>query len=264
VPPLAIVGNLSFDLIDGAPPRVGGAPFHCGRALHAMNAHATTVARCAAEDEQQFRTGFARLGVPVRLLRGSETTTFSFSYHGDVRTGHLERLGDVWTTEEIDLPRGAWVHLGPLLRGDFAADVIAAVARGRTVSFDGQGLVRVREPGPLRLVADDDVASLLEHVSILKLAVEEAEALVGGVDIDALAALGPAEVIVTFGSRGSLVIAGGRATNVPARFVDVDPTGSGDAFSAAYLVRRAAGDRPIAAARRATALVGALLRGEVQ
>ena len=88
---------------------------------------------------------------------------------------------------------------------------------------------------------------------------EEAEALVGGIDADALAALGPPEVVVTFGSRGSLVVADGRATEVHARYVDVDPTGSGDAFAAAYLASRASGNAPATAARRATAVVAAML-----
>jgi sugar/nucleoside kinase (ribokinase family) len=97
-------------------------------------------------------------------------------------------------------------------------------------------------------------------VFVLKLAVEEAQALVGGLDAGALAALGPPEVLVTFGSDGSLVVANGRATEVRARHVDADPTGSGDAFAAAYLVGRARGHVPTAAARRATALVGDMLR----
>ena len=98
-------------------------------------------------------------------------------------------------------------------------------------------------------------------MTVLKLAEEEAEALVGGLDPDALAALGPPEVVVTFGSRGSLVVAGGRAEHVHARYVDADPTGSGDAFSAAYLAGRSQGLEPMSAARQATGVVGALLTG---
>jgi 2-dehydro-3-deoxygluconokinase len=70
-------------------------------------------------------------------------------------------------------------------------------------------------------------------------------------------------VLVTHGSRGSVVFADGRATDIPAWPVARDPTGSGDAFSAAYLAARAGGHAPIAAARRATALVAALLTGRL-
>ena len=132
----------------------------------------------------------------------------------------------------------------------------ATLARGRRLSLDGQGLVRVAEPGPLRLDRHFDPA-LLEHIQILKLAEEEAE-VIGAVD-----KLGVAEVLVTYGHRGSCVYANGRAVRVGAWPVAADPTGSGDAFSAAYLAGRSQGLTPVSAARRATALVGALLTGRV-
>jgi sugar/nucleoside kinase (ribokinase family) len=173
----------------------------------------------------------------------------------------VERIGDVWSPSDVArLPRGGWVHAAPLLRGDFPAETLAALAGGRRLSLDGQGLTRMRSAGPLQLEGDRDPA-LLQHVSILKLAAEEAEALVGRVDPCALAELGPPEVVVTFGSRGSVVVAAGEAIEIRARHVDADPTGSGDAYGIAYLAARASRHPPAAAARLATALVGALLRG---
>jgi sugar/nucleoside kinase (ribokinase family) len=101
---------------------------------------------------------------------------------------------------------------------------------------------------------------------VLKLAEEEARVLVGGPDEAALRSLGVPEVVVTLGSRGSLVLAEGRLERVAARPVDgkVDPTGAGDAFAAAYLVSRASGHAPAAAARRATAVVAGLLDGRLR
>ena len=261
MPPLALVGNLSFDLVDGGPPRIGGAPIHCGRALRMLDAQAAVIARCARDDRERFRRGFARLGLQVALHADEgDTTTFAFTYDGDRRLMRVTQIGATWSAADVGVvPRGAWVHVGALLRGDFPAETLAVLARGRRVSFDGQGLTRVRAVGPLRLEAEPD-PEVLRHVSILKLAVEEAEALAGGIEPAALAALGPPEVVVTFGSDGSLVVVGGRATEVRTRHIDVDPTGSGDAFAAAYLVSRARGHVPVAAARRATAIVGDMLR----
>ncbi len=264
MPRLALVGNLSYDLVDGGTPRIGGAPIHGTSALRLLGTRATIVARCAAEDAPVFRRGFAELGLPATLLPGRETTTFAFHYEGDRRIMRVERLGDTWTRADLDgVPAGAWIHVGCLLRGDFPATSIATLARrGRCLSLDGQGLTRVREVGPLRLEGDPD-ADVLRHVSILKLAVEEAEALVGGIDPRALANLGVAEVLVTFGSDGSLVVERGNAHEIRTRHVDADPTGSGDAFAATYLVGRAHGHAPAAAARRATALVGDMLRARI-
>jgi sugar/nucleoside kinase (ribokinase family) len=201
--------------------------------------------------------------VPVRFVPAHETTTFSFTYEDDLRIMQVERMGGIWSPDDLAaLPASGWVHVAPLLRGDFPSRTLATVARGRRVSLDGQGLTRVRATGPLRLEPEPDLEPLLRHVSILKLAEEEAVALAGGTETDALAALGPPEILVTFGSRGALVVAGGNATEVKARHVDADPTGSGDIFAAAYLASRGSGHAPVSAARRATGLVSAVLSGQ--
>jgi sugar/nucleoside kinase (ribokinase family) len=255
VPPLALVGNLSRDLVDGRPPRIGGAPYYAARAWRALGSRATIFARCGPEERDDYARRLSALGLPVVLLPGEVTTSFSFHYDGDTRVMTVQQPGDAWTPADADVvPAGAWVHVAPLLRCDFPAGTLAALAHGRRLSFDGQGLVRVREPGALRLDADFDLA-VLKHVQILKLAEEEAE-VVGGVD-----RLGVPEVLVTYGERGSCVYVDGRKDEVAAWPVAADPTGSGDAFSAAYLAGRSQGLTPVSAARRATALVGALLTG---
>jgi len=257
VPPLALVGNLSRDVVDGGPPRIGGAPYYAARAWRALGSRATIVTRCGPDERLAYARRLSALGLPVVMLPGTTTTSFSFYYDGDVRVMTVEQPGDAWTPGDADaVAHGAWVHVAPLLRSDFPAETLAALARGRRLSLDGQGLVRVAEAGPLRLDANFDPA-LLEHLQILKLAEEEAE-VVGAVD-----KLGVPEVLVTYGPRGSCVYVGGRAEEVGAWPVAADPTGSGDAFSAAYLAGRSQGLTPASAARRATALVGALLTQRV-
>ena len=120
---------------------------------------------------------------------------------------------------------------------------------------------RAPRTGPLRLDADFD-PEVLRHVSMLKLAEEEALALLPRVDGETIAGLGVEEVLVTYGGEGSTLFAGGTATEVPANRVDADSTGAGDAFCAAYVSARAAGEPPLEAARRATALVHRMLAGE--
>jgi sugar/nucleoside kinase (ribokinase family) len=264
VPPLALVGNLSRDVVDGGPPRIGGGAFHGARALHALGVRATVVARCGPKERPLFLRRLAALGLPARVLRGRETTAFAFRYEGDRRTMDVVAAGDAWSVADVGAvePR-SWVHVAPLLRSDFPAETLAALARGRRLSLDGQGLVRVPETGPLRLDAEFDPA-VLEHVAILKLAEEEAEVLVGDVGAGSVGGLGVPEVLVTYGSRGSIVFADGRADEIEASPVARDPTGSGDAFAVAYLAARASGHAPASAARRATALVGALLSGRAR
>jgi sugar/nucleoside kinase (ribokinase family) len=253
VPPLALVGNLSRDVVDGGPPRIGGGPYYAALAWRALGTQGTIFTRCAPEDRVEYTRHLTELGEPVVSLDGTSTTAFSFYYEGDVRIMTVEQPGDAWTPEDAELvPPGAWVHVAALLRSEFPPETLAALARGRTLSFDGQGLVRAAEPGPLRLDADFDPA-MLAHVQILKLAEEEAE-VIGAVDT-----LGVREVLVTYGERGSRIYFDGRSEKVGAWPVPADPTGSGDFFSAAYLAARSEGLAPVPAARRATELVRSLL-----
>jgi sugar/nucleoside kinase (ribokinase family) len=257
VPPLALVGNLSRDVVDGGSPRIGGGPYYAARAWRVLGTRGTIFTRCSPEDRRAYIRHLTALGLPVVSLEGTATTSFSFHYEGDTRIMTVDQPGDTWTPEDAQvIPAGGWIHVAPLLRSDFPAETLAALARGRHLSFDGQGLVRAAETGPLRLDNDFDPA-MLEHVQILKLAEEEAE-VVGAID-----ALGVPEVLVTFGERGSCVYYKGRAVDVGAWPVAVDPTGSGDAFSAAYLAGRSQGLAPVAAARQATGVVGALLTGRM-
>jgi sugar/nucleoside kinase (ribokinase family) len=261
VRPLAVVGNLSRDLVDGGPPRAGGAPFHAARALRVLGLPALVGAKCAEADRDSLLTPLVRLGLPVLWRGGSSTATFSFRYEGDRRVMDVDALGDPWTPADLHgLERADWVHVGGLARSDFPAETLAALARERRLSFDGQGLVRPERTGPLKLDGDYD-PEVLRHVSILKLAEEEAQALMGEPDEDALRSLGVPEVVVTLGSNGSLVLANGRLERVAAQPAgdEVDPTGAGDAFAAAYLASRSTGHAPVGAARRATALVAGLL-----
>lgn len=258
--PLAVVGNLSLDRVEGGEPRPGGAPFHAARALRVLGRPALVAVKGADGDRRLLVPPLVRLGLPVLWRGGSSTASFSFSYEGDRRSMVVDELGPTWTPRDLrGLERADWVHVGALARSDFPAATVAALARDRRrVALDGQGLARPERTGPLTLDGEFD-PEVLRHVAVLKLAEEEAFALVGEPEEDALRSLGVPEVVVTLGSRGSLVLADGRLVPVPARHVDGDPTGAGDAFFAAYLVSRASGYAPVSAARRATALVAGLL-----
>ncbi len=248
---IALLGNLAKDLLPGGP-RVGGGAYHGARALQRLRVPARIVTRCADEDHDELLPPLVRLGTPVRFVPGRATAAFSFTYDGDRRTMTLEGLGDVWAPSDVPELRARWLHIAPLSRVEWPTATVAALARRHRVSFDGQGLVRVPEIGPLRLDDNFD-RDILRHIWVLKLADEEAEVL-GDV-----AALGVREVLVTHGSRGSTVYCGGTSGARPRAPRRRRPDGSGDAFATAYIVGRNAGLGPTGAARRATAVVASLL-----
>jgi sugar/nucleoside kinase (ribokinase family) len=252
--------------VDGRAERIGGGPWYAATALRALQQEAIVVAKCGEPERRSYLGRLASLGLPVSLAAAGETTAFSFAYAADgSRRMRVEAIGEPWSEgdePERVLRRVEWVHVAPVLRGDFPPDALERIARRRRLLFDGQGLVRARKVGPLVLDGDFDRA-LLRHVSILKLAEEEARALLGHGELEELRGLGVPEVVVTFGAGGSLVLTHDAAVRVAARAVRGDPTGAGDAFSIAYLSARAGGHRPISAARRASALVGALLSNKL-
>jgi len=252
---VAVVGSLCLDRIAGAPPRIGGGPYHAARALRLLGRrHAHVLTRCGDADRRLLLPRIAALGLPTRVLHGTRTTAFSFRYHGDRREMRVDAVGDPWRPDDVALHRRVgWVHVAPLLRSDFDAEVLGLLARDRRLLYDGQGLVRRGVEGPLELDADFDSA-VLEHVTILKLADEEAEAI-GGVK-----SLAMPELLLTHGSRGATLHVGRRTFEVRARAVAVDATGAGDAFCAVYLASRADGLAPASAGRRAATAVADLLR----
>ncbi|MDX6486918.1 MAG: hypothetical protein QOF43_2071 [Gaiellaceae bacterium] len=259
--PLAVIGHLSRDVVAGGTPRIGGGPWYAGQALRLLGDEATLFAKCGDADRARFQRRIASLGLPASLSAGGETTAFSFSYDEDgTRQMTVEAIGEPWLRDEPPpalLRRVDWLHVAPLLRSDFDAAALERLGAGRRLLLDAQGLVRVPELGPLKLDANFD-ADLLRHVSILKLSEEEA-AVLGPV-----AELGVPEIVLTRGAEGSVVFLHGKGEDIPARAVGdaVDPTGAGDAFGVSYLAARAEGHAPGSAARRATALVAALLLGK--
>ena len=250
---IALIGNLSRDVVPGRPPQVGGGSYHGARALHRLRVPARIVARCAVADRETLLPPLVRLGTPVRYVPGESTAAFSFHYEGDRRVMRVDSLGDVWTPADLpDLPTVRWAHVAPLARGEFPLETLAALSRRCRVSLDGQGLVRAPTLGALQ-IDDEFDRELLRHVWVLKLAEEEAAVLGDPV------ALGVREVVVTHGSRGATLYLGGASEHISARPFPGDPTGAGDAFATAYIVARNAGFAPVGAARRATAVVASLL-----
>jgi sugar/nucleoside kinase (ribokinase family) len=260
---VGVVGSLSLDSVEGGPLRIGGGSYYGARALAALGRPASVVARCGEADRPRLEPELRSLGVPTTVLAGRATARFELAYDGELRAVVVGSVGDPWRIADVDAAEEAlghceWLHVAPLLRGDFSPEAIARLARGRQLSLDGQGLVRAARTGPLELDSDFDQA-LLEHVTVLKLAEEEAQTLTEDPGFRSLVDLGVPEVVVTFGARGSLVLTAGSTEAVPAPQLPYDPTGAGDSFAAGYIAARADGLGPVDAARSATDLVARLL-----
>jgi sugar/nucleoside kinase (ribokinase family) len=259
---IAVIGNLTRDVVAGSALRPGGAVFYSGRALARLGADARVAVSCAREDWAVLAPHFEEFPLPVAWYESPTTTAYSFYYEGDRRIMRQEAVGEPWSpARAVEAVADAeWIHVGALVRSDFPEETLAALAAdGRRLLVDAQGLVRTADLGELR--TDGDIGDVLRHVHILKLNDEEAETLVGTSEPEALRQLAVPEVLLTLGSRGAYVIVDAESVPVAAPQLagPVDPTGAGDTFSAAYLTARAAGHDPVAATEEATTAVAEFL-----
>jgi sugar/nucleoside kinase (ribokinase family) len=258
------VGNLAVDRVDGGPPRPGGCPFFAAQALRLLERDGQILTRCSEHDRNLLEAALGDVAPALTILRSEATSGFDHAYAKEARTTTVTGLGERWHPDDAAQLANdvCWVHVAPLLRGDFPPETLAAFASdGRRVSLDAQGLVRERRLGPLKQNADFDPATLAA-VSALKLSEEEARIVAGG-DFDASTSerLGVEEILVTLGSHGEDVWLDGAVTHLSTTPVlDVETTGAGDAFMVAYAAARDDGSAPLEAAREASALVARMLR----
>ena len=266
---VTVLGNLAIDVINGAPRSPGGCASFAGVALEAAGGPGRIVAMGAQEDHALFDPLRERFGDMVTILPSDRTSGFRLDYDDvDHRHMSVDAIGPVWGRAEVEAadPNTTWVHLAPLLRTDFPAETLALLSeRGHLVAYDGQGLVRADQLGPL--IEDRHFpADLLTHLDVLKLAEDEAVVVADGkFDAGVAARLGVPEIVVTYGSEGCDIYTDGAVTRVPAawRVLGVQTTGAGDMFTAYYVANRAAGAVPARAAELASELVARELEKRV-
>jgi sugar/nucleoside kinase (ribokinase family) len=258
---VTVLGNLAIDVINGGPKTPGGCAAFSGVALEATGVPGGIVALAADDDHVLFDPLLDRFGSMIQILAADCTSAFRLDYSDlDHRRMSVEAIGPVWAAAEVDAadPETTWVHLAPLLRTDFPAQTLALLAqRGHRVAYDGQGLVRADQLGPL-VVDRHYPPELLAHLSILKLAEDEAVIVADGpFDHTTAARLGVPEILVTYGSEGCDIYTGDSCVRVPAawRVEGVQTTGAGDMFTTCYVANRAAGADPRDAAKEASELV---------
>jgi putative hydrolase of the HAD superfamily len=267
---IAIVGQCVVDRIKlpGQPwvERLGGAPIFAAEALAAAGAPAIVLTRGATP---ALRRPLHRLGLPVIEGPGTRSCVSEMAYRPDgTWSDAFHSLGDPFTADDVR----SWMAAGTagadaIVCGaqwcdDFADATLEALAEGgRPLYLDGQGPLRAAQLGPISLRTPLAGAGL-RHLTVLKLAEEEARVALGGVDAAAAGRLGIPTVVVTLGERGAVVLRGGRAIEVGVEPVHglADTVGAGDAFLALMAAGASEGADPVEAAHFACRETARLLR----
>lgn len=246
---ICCIGHITLDKVVNPSGQVhmpGGTSFYFSHAMANLDIRYNLVT-AIAESEKHIVSDLRAAGISVNALSSSNTVYFENIYgvnQDSRRQRVLQKAEPFDMASFLEVDAGIY-HLGPLLGDDIPLSLIKYLSAKGVVSLDVQGF--------LRFVKDEDVLATdwfekteaLPYVDILKANDAELAVLTGCDDIREgamiIAALGVNEVIVTLGSKGSLIYTGGVFYEIPAYTPDqvVDATGCGDTYMAGYLYKRA-------------------------
>lgn len=263
---ICCIGPITLDKIV-TPGRVvemaGGTAFYFSNACRNIDLQYVLVTTIAAT-EKRFADTLSASGIDVKVFPSRHTVFFENIYRGDMdhRVQKVWQQSDAFAVDQFADVDAAVYHLGPMLPGDIPAELIRHLSGRGIVSLDVQGLLREARNNDVHAIDWPMKKELLPCIDILKANEDEMFALTGERDIHKGAALladwGVKEVIITLGSKGSLIYYDQVYYDIPAYIVGaaVDATGCGDTYMAGYLYQRVKGASPRMAGQFASAMAG--------
>jgi sugar/nucleoside kinase (ribokinase family) len=246
----------------------GGTAYYFANALQHINVKLgllTAVGDTELHEVERLK----QQGTTVTAVPSQSSVYFENTYSSDQdhRTQRVLQKASPFTVADLDGIEAAIYHLGPLLADDIPVELIAHAADKGKVSLDAQGYLREVRDQKVHAIDWPEKIEALKHISILKVNEHESKALTGITDIRAgalqLAEWGVAEVVVTLGSKGSVILSEGKFYEIPAYKPPVinDATGCGDTYMAGYLYKRAKGADIEEAGNFAAAMAGIKIGG---
>ena len=242
-----VIGHISCDLTP-AGPRLGGTAVYAALTAFTLGLRVGVVTARGAE------VSLAGLeGIQVSSVEGEHSTTFENMYMPEGRHQVIQHVAADLRYENIpQLWRSApIVHIGPvagegksLLEQSFPSSMLGLTPQGWLRAWDGNGRVHIG--------AWPEALHAVSKVDAVVLSLED----VGGDEeqIEALANICRV-LAVTEGSAGTRLYWNGDLRRFSALQVsEVDPTGAGDIFAAAFFWRFSLTHDPWVAARFATHL----------
>ena len=271
---ICVVGHVTKDIVrvgHTTTTKPGGTAYYTAVASRSLGLKVAVVTKGAPSDRDPLFKELEANKVAVLERVGESTSIFENTYGEEdlsARTQVLKSMGTPFVRRDVEGIGAKAFHLGPLVKSDIPLEVLEQISpEAEIVSLDVQGMVR---PPRLGQVAEQDwldKKTWLKFVHILKADELEALVLSGEKDMGHAAAflysLGPREVVITLGSRGSVVLADGKVHDIPSfppRNLK-DPTGCGDTYMAGYLYKRLKGSSPDRAGRFAAAMSTLKLEG---
>lgn len=243
-PDYLLIGHVTKDLLPAGGFTIGGTVSYAGATAHKLGARVAVVT--AAAGDLVLPRELA--GLAWHVKPSPATSTFRNEY---TAAGRRQIIGPVaLPLGPADVPpawrRAPMIHLAPLT-GELAEDIVLAFPHSKVVATAQGWLRQWDERGVVRLKSWPEASRLLPHLHSLVFSDEDVQG--DWALIEAWAALTPT-LVVTQGARGCTVFHHGQRRQIPPRPAqEVEPTGAGDIFAAAFFIRYCQTDDPWAAAR---------------
>ncbi|HLC02484.1 MAG TPA: PfkB family carbohydrate kinase [Anaerolineales bacterium] len=245
-----IIGHIARDGM-GPAARLGGTAAYAGLTAAALGQRVGLVTSTAPSIDLKQLSGLDLADSPA-----PHPTSFENQYSGGRRLQKLLSLATPLGLEDVP---AAWrhpplVHLAPIagevdpsLAGRFPNSFVGITAQGWLRGWDQAGLVHAS--------SWEAIADALPSADAVVVSVED---LAGDRSAGEAMAAHCRLLVVTDGPRGAMVFQGNDVRHIPApASEEVDPTGAGDVFAAAFFVRLTQTGDPWKAARFANRLATA-------
>lgn len=258
-----ILGPITMDTIinRGSTCRgIGGPIYYQAAVLGALELKTTVLITLGKEDADLLN--YFPAGVQILTVWGEETMHFENLYPNNDPNHRIQKASipqnplKVSHFSNINLEYFSAILASPLSPHDVPLKTIEYLSQFNLPIYLGlQGYLRHLDGDKVFLKPWDDYKSFLRWISYLFLDEVEARVLMGEKHLSLeqvarnLSLLGPKEVIITRGDRGSLIYSGKTNTTyrIPAfpSLQRIDPTGLGDTYLAAYAIKRQESKDPL-------------------
>ncbi len=233
IPSFVVIGHICQDLLPNGGLSLGGSVSYAATTALQLGYRVGVVTSAGPDMD----LAAALPGADIRCDRAAETTLFENIYHNGQRTQILHRQANLLTCRHIPSP---WRHAPMVYLGSIDQEIDPSIFHcfepGVKTGVMPQGFFRRwDERGQVYFTEWNPPESLLRHINLLVMSeldvpspLELARAWAAFIEI----------VVVTHAERGATVFHEGQMRHYPTRPArQVDPTGAGDVFAAAFLIR---------------------------
>lgn len=255
VPDLVVVGHVCRDVVSETPGwRPGGGVFYAASAAAKLGCTVGVVTAGGPEIEALRDL----VGVIVVSLHSPHSTSFENRYEAGARHQFLRALSSPIPSEAVP---PEWRKAPLALLAPVADELRPSMTRAfphAMVGVSAQGFMRRLDVGhEVRYRPWDRAMEVLPHVAAVFFSEEDT----AGHTVPWLGYCGPV-LVRTQGAQGCELIHCGKHRRVPGYPADeVDPTGAGDVFAAAYLLKLSESRDPVDAARYANCVASFSVTG---